>query len=85
LTHKQEPVLAFGATISARRNLRAVTLSSKGSAVLGHAQADFGEATDLIGVVEQKTSLFALDLTCSDACFVRAYPVTVGTPAPWDM
>ena len=40
----------------------------------GHAQADFGEATVLIGGVEQTAHFFAFDLPHSDACFVRAYP-----------
>ena len=40
----------------------------------GHAQADFGEATVIIGGVEQKAHFFVLDLPHSDACFVRAYP-----------
>ena len=40
----------------------------------GHAQADFGEATVVIGGVEQTAHFFALDLPQSDACFVRAYP-----------
>jgi transposase len=39
----------------------------------GHAQADFGEATAVIGGVEQKAHFFALDLPHSDACYVRAY------------
>jgi transposase len=39
----------------------------------GHAQADFGEATVVIGGVEQKAHFFALYLPYSDACFVRAY------------
>lgn len=40
----------------------------------GHAQADFGEATVIIGGVEQKARFFVIDLPHSDACFVRAYP-----------
>lgn len=40
----------------------------------GHAQADFGEATVVIGGVEQTAHFFAFDLPQSDACFVRAYP-----------
>jgi transposase len=40
----------------------------------GHAQADFGEATVIIGGEEQKAHFFVLDLPHSDACFVRAYP-----------
>ncbi len=40
----------------------------------GHAQADFGEATVIIGGVEQKARFFAFDLPHSDACYVRAYP-----------
>jgi transposase len=40
----------------------------------GHAQADFGEALVVIGGVEQKAYLFALDLPHSDGCYVRAYP-----------
>ncbi len=54
----------------------------------GQAQADFGEATVIIGGVEQKAfdgltrrhwrhgsvSLFVMDLPHSDASFVRAYP-----------
>lgn len=43
----------------------------------GHAQADFGEAMVVIGGVEQKVYFFALDLSHSDACFVRAYPAAV--------
>jgi transposase len=43
----------------------------------GHAQADFGEAMVVIGGVEQKAYFFALDLSHSDACFVRAYPAAV--------
>ena len=31
----------------------------------------------VIGGVEQKAHFFALDLTHSDACFVRAYPAAV--------
>ena len=40
----------------------------------GHAQADFGEASVLIGGVEQTAHFFAFDLPHSDASFVRAYP-----------
>ena len=40
----------------------------------GHAQADFGEATVVIGGVERQAHFFALDLPHSDACYVRAYP-----------
>ena len=40
----------------------------------GHAQADFGEATVVIGGVEQTAHFFAFDLPHSDASFVRAYP-----------
>ena len=40
----------------------------------GHAQADFGEATAIIGGVTQKAHFFVMDLPHSDACFVRAYP-----------
>ena len=40
----------------------------------GHAQADFGEATVVIGGVEQTAHFFAFDLPHSDAGFVRAYP-----------
>jgi transposase len=40
----------------------------------GHAQADFGEATVIVGGVEQKAHFFVMDLPHSDACFVRAYP-----------
>jgi len=40
----------------------------------GHAQADFGEATVVIGGVERTAHFFAFDLPQSDACFVRAYP-----------
>jgi transposase len=43
----------------------------------GHAQADFGEATVIIGGVEQKARFFVLDLPHSDACYVRAYPAAV--------
>ena len=38
----------------------------------GHVQADFGEATAVIGGLEQKAHFFVLDLPRSDACFVRA-------------
>jgi transposase len=40
----------------------------------GHAQADFGEATVIIGGVEQKAHFFAFDLPHCDACYIRAYP-----------
>ncbi|MDZ4138566.1 MAG: IS21 family transposase [Erythrobacter sp.] len=40
----------------------------------GQAQADFGEATVIIGGVEQKAYFFVMDLPHSDSCFVRAYP-----------
>ena len=40
----------------------------------GDAQADFGEATVVIGGVEQTAHFFAFDLPQSDASFVRAYP-----------
>ena len=40
----------------------------------GHAQADFGEASVVIGGVEQTAHFFALDLPHSDACYIRAYP-----------
>lgn len=40
----------------------------------GHAQADFGEATVVIGGVEQTAHFFAFDLPQSDAGFIRAYP-----------
>lgn len=43
----------------------------------GHAQADFGEATVVIGGVEQKARFFVLDLPLSDGCYVRAYPAAV--------
>src|SRR3546814_13987133 len=43
----------------------------------GHAQADFGEATVVIGGIEQKARFFVLDLPHSDACYVRAYPAAV--------
>ena len=40
--------------------------------IAGRAQANFGEAIVVIGGVEQKAYVFALDLPCSDACFARA-------------
>ena len=40
----------------------------------GHAQVDFGEAVAVIGGVRQKIHFFCLDLTHSDAGFVKAYP-----------
>lgn len=43
----------------------------------GHAQADFGEATVVIGGVEQKARFFVLDLPRSDGCYVQAYPAAV--------
>lgn len=39
----------------------------------GHAQADFGEATVVLGGVEQKVRFFVMDLPLSDAVFVKAY------------
>lgn len=39
----------------------------------GHAQADFGEATMVLGGVEQKLRFFVMDLPQSDAIFVKAY------------
>jgi transposase len=39
----------------------------------GHAQADFGEATVVLGGVEQKVRFFVMDLPQSDAVFVKAY------------
>ena len=48
----------------------------------GHAQADFGEVMVVIGGVEQKAHVFALDLPHSDACFVRAYPAAVSEARP---
>jgi transposase len=38
----------------------------------GHAQADFGEATVVIGGVEQKARFFVLDLPHSDGCYVES-------------
>jgi transposase len=40
----------------------------------GHAQADFGEATGVIGGVERKIHFLAIDLPHSDAIFVVGYP-----------
>jgi transposase len=40
----------------------------------GHAQVDFGEAIAVIGGVERKLHLFALDLPHSDGCFLQVYP-----------
>jgi transposase len=40
----------------------------------GHAQADFGEATAIIGGVAQKAHVFVMAPPHSDACLVRAYP-----------
>ncbi len=39
----------------------------------GHAQADFGEATVVLGGVEQKIRFFVMSLPQSDAIFVKAY------------
>ena len=39
----------------------------------GHAQADFGEATVIIGGVEQKAHFFAFDLPHSDACYTNGH------------
>jgi transposase len=39
----------------------------------GHAQADFGEATAVLGGVEQKVRFFVMDLPQSDAVFMKAY------------
>jgi len=39
----------------------------------GHAQADFGEATVVLGGLEQKVRFFVMDLPQSDAVFVKAY------------
>ncbi|MEM1151563.1 MAG: IS21 family transposase [Pseudomonadota bacterium] len=39
----------------------------------GHAQADFGEATVVLGGVEQKVRFFVMDLPQSNAVFVKAY------------
>ena len=40
----------------------------------GHAQADFGEALAIIGGVERKIHFLVMDLSHSDACFLKAYP-----------
>src|ERR1019366_7868946 len=40
----------------------------------GDAQADFGEASGVIGGVERKIHFFAMDLPHSDAIFVVGYP-----------
>ncbi len=40
----------------------------------GDAQCDFGQATAVIGGVEQTIHYFVLDLAHSYACFVKAYP-----------
>ena len=40
----------------------------------GHAQCDFGQASAVIGGVEQRVHYFVLDLPHSDGCFVKAYP-----------
>ncbi|WP_162290731.1 hypothetical protein [Yoonia vestfoldensis] len=72
-------------TISARNNLRAVTVRANCGVAPGAIQAGFGAKTVLIGVVEQKASFFALDLTGNDACFDRAYPVAVGAAVPLDI
>ena len=47
----------------------------------GHAQADFGEATVIIGGVGQKAHFFAFDLPHSDACYIMAYPAA--TSGAW--
>lgn len=39
----------------------------------GHAQADFGEATVVLGGVRQKVRYFVMSLPHSDAIFVKAY------------
>lgn len=39
----------------------------------GHAQADFGEATVMLGGVEQKVRFFVMSLPHSDAIFIKAY------------
>jgi len=39
----------------------------------GQAQADFGEATVVLGGVEQKVRFFVMDLPQSDAIFIKAY------------
>ena len=39
----------------------------------GHAQADFGEATVVLGGVRQKVRFFVMSLPYSDAIFVKAY------------
>ncbi|MEM9431839.1 MAG: IS21 family transposase [Pseudomonadota bacterium] len=39
----------------------------------GHAQADFGEATVVLGGVERKVRFFVMDLPQSDAVFIKAY------------
>lgn len=39
----------------------------------GHAQADFGEATVVLGGVEQKVRFFVMSLPQSDAVFLKAY------------
>lgn len=41
----------------------------------GDAQADFGEASVVIGGIEQKAHFFCMHLPHSDACFVVAFPV----------
>jgi transposase len=43
----------------------------------GHAQADFGEAIVVIGGVEPKAHVFALDLPYSDSCFASTYSAAV--------
>lgn len=40
----------------------------------GNTQADFGEATVVIGGVEQKAHYFARDLPRSNAIYIQAYP-----------
>jgi transposase len=39
-----------------------------------HAQVDFGEAIGVIGGVRQKMHVFYMDLTHSDAPYMKAYP-----------
>ena len=40
----------------------------------GHAQVDFGEVLAVVGGVERKIHVFAMDLPHSDACLTQAYP-----------
>jgi len=40
----------------------------------GHAQVDFGEAVAIVGGVRMNIHFFCMDLSQSDACFVKAYP-----------